>query len=76
MTLTAIKTDKSKIFLLSEQVKIKLHQKGYLKVFNYNDYTYFKNLVKDVTNKAEAITNLFIEENSVSNESDFAYYIF
>lgn len=76
MTLTAIKTDKNKFYLLSEQVKRYLNEKGYLKVFNYRDYEYFKAIVKNKTNKAQEIANLFIEENKYNNESDFHEYIF
>ena len=76
MTLTAIKTDKNKIFLLSEQVKILLNKKGYLKVFNYRDYEYFKSIAKNSYNKAEKIAELFIDENKLTNESDLIEYIF
>ncbi len=76
MTLTAIKTDKSKAFLLSEQVKIYLNEKGFLKVFNYTDYEYFKRKVKNARNKAQEIALLFIEENQAINKSDFNEYIF
>lgn len=77
MTLTAIKTDKSKIFLLSEQVKRFLNEKGFLKVFNYRDYEYFKSIIKKgCINRAQEIANLFIEENQFTNESDLAEYIF
>ncbi len=76
MTLTAIKTDKSKAFLLSEQVKIYLNEKGFLKVFNYTDYEYFKRKVKNARYKAQEIALLFIEENQAINKSDFNEYIF
>ena len=76
MTLTAIKTDKSKTFLLSEQVKRHLNEKGFLKVFNYSDYEYFKNKVKSAGDKAQKIANLFIEENQTTNKSDLHDYIF
>ena len=76
MTLTAIKTSKNKTFLLSEQVKRILNNKGFLKVFNYRDYEYFKAIVKSNFNRAQEIANLFIEENKHTNESDLAEYIF
>ena len=76
MTLTAIKKDKNKRFLLSEQVKTILHEKGYLKIFNYQDYNHFKSQVQDTFNKALAIANLFILENMSDNESDFNDYLF
>jgi hypothetical protein len=76
MTLTTIKTDKSKLFVLSEQVKRHLNDKGFLKIFNYSDYEYFKGKTKNASNKVEAIVNLFIEENQISNTSDLHEYIF
>lgn len=76
MTLTAIKRDKNKVFLLSEQVKRHLNNKGFLKLFNYPDYEYFKKKVKNSSNKAVEIANLFIDDNQNINESDFADYIF
>lgn len=76
MTLTAIKSDKNKVFLLSEQVKVLLHQKGFLKVFNYSDYNYFKVKAQHSYNKALAICEMFIQENSQVCESDFNDYIF
>ncbi len=76
MTLTTIKTDKSKFFLLSEQVKRHLNDKGFLKIFNYSDYEYFKTKTKNASNKVEAIVDLFIEENQNSNTSDLHEYIF
>ncbi|WP_372744280.1 hypothetical protein [Lutibacter sp.] len=76
MTLTVIKTDKSKSFLLSEQVKRYLNEKGFLKVFNYSDYEYFKRKVTNARNKAQEIANLFIEENQHTTKSDFNEYIF
>lgn len=76
MTLTAIKTSKSKTFLLSEQVKRILNEKGFLKVFNYRDYEYFKAIVKSNFNRAQEIAKLFIEENQTTNESDLHEYLF
>lgn len=76
MTLTVIKTSKSKTFLLSEQVKRELNERGFLKVFNYRDYEYFKSIVKTNYNRAKEIANLFIEENKFNNQSDYSEYIF
>ena len=64
--------NKNKSFLLSNQVKKILHQNGFSKVFNYNDYKFFKEQCKDAFNKAEAIANKFIEENE--SQSDFLEY--
>ncbi|MGJ8760391.1 MAG: hypothetical protein ACSHXA_07575 [Polaribacter sp.] len=76
MTLTAIKSSKNTRFLLSEQVKELLLQKGFLKVFNYQDYQYYKEQVKHSFNKALAIAELFISDNDTTNTSDFNDYIF
>ncbi|WP_341221043.1 hypothetical protein [Polaribacter atrinae] len=76
MTLTAIKKDKSKGFLLSEQVKTLLLQKGFLKVFNYQDYNYYKEQLKHSFNKALDIAERFISDNETTNSSDFNDYIF
>lgn len=76
MTLTAIKKDKNKRFLLSEQVKTILLQKGFLMVFNYQDYNYYKDQVKEAFNKSLAIAELFISDNESENNSDFNNYIF
>lgn len=71
----AISKGKSNPFLLSEQVKSILHRKGLSKVFNYSDYDHFKRQVKNAFNKAQAIADLFIMENT-ETESDFNEYIF
>jgi hypothetical protein len=76
MTLTTIKSNKNKSFLPSEQVKTILKEKGFLKVFNYSDYEYFKNQVQEEFNKTYAIAELFISENLESNKSDLNDYIF
>ena len=76
MTLTTIKSDKSKCFLLSEQVKNHLQEKGFLKVFNYPDYHHFKNQVQEAFNKSYAIAEIFISDNEGANTSDFNDYIF
>jgi hypothetical protein len=76
MTLTAIKKDKNKGFLLSEQVKTLLHEKGFLMVFNYNDFNHYKEKVKASFNRAIEIAALFISDNGSENTSDFNEYIF
>ena len=76
MTLTAIKNDKNKRFLLSEQVKEILLKKGYLKIFNYSDYNHFKQVAKDSFNKAFFIAELFISDYQTTNNSDLNDYIF
>lgn len=76
MTLITIKKDKNKRFLLSEQVKTRLQEKGFLKVFNYPDFNHFKNQVQEEFNKGYAIAELFISENEGTNTSDFNDYIF
>ena len=76
MTLIALKSDKNKRFLLSEQVKTILQEKGYLKIFNYQDYKHYKEHVKDAFNKAFTIAELFILDNEDANTSDFNEYIF
>lgn len=60
---------------LSEQVKNILQEKGFSAVFNYNDFLYFKKQVKNAFNKANAIAELFIEEN-ININSDFNDYIY
>jgi len=75
MTLNTLKQDKNKRFLLSEQVKFRLQEKGFLKVFNYTDYNHFKSQVKKEFNKSYAIADLFIADN-LANECDFNDYIF
>lgn len=60
---------------LSEQVKNILQEKGFSAVFNYNDFLHFKKQVKNAFNKANAIAELFIEEN-ININSDFNDYIY
>ena len=76
MTLTAIKSNKNKRFLLSEQVKTILQEKGFLKVFNYQDFNHYKDQVKEAFNKAVTIAELFVLDNEEANSSDFNDYIF
>jgi len=57
------------------EVKETLNAKGYLSLFNFQDYKYYKTQVKKAFNKAQAITDLFIQDNN-TNESDFSQYVF
>lgn len=75
MTQIQSNSHKSTSFKLSEQVKDLLHEKGYSFLFNYSDYKYFKSQVKKAFNKAQAIAELFIQENS-NQKSDYNGYIF
>ncbi len=68
-------TTKSKSQKISDQVKEQLHEKGYSFLFNYNDYATFKKQCKNAWNKAQAITEKFLEEN-VNQNSDYNEYIF
>ena len=60
---------------LSEQVKEILNSKGLSKIFNYSDYQFFKSRVKHAFNKAQAIADLFQQENQ-DQKSDYSEYIF
>jgi hypothetical protein len=75
--MTPIKSNshKNTSFKLSEQVKETLHAKGYSSLFNFQDYKYYKAQVKKAFNKAQAITDLFIQDNNTT-ESDYHGYIF
>lgn len=75
MTPIQSNSHKNTSFKLSEQVKETLHAKGFSFLFNYNDYKYYKSQVKKAFNKAQAIADLFIQENN-TNESDFSEYVF
>lgn len=75
MTPIQSNSHKNTSFKLSEQVKETLHAKGFSFLFNYNDYKYYKSQVKKAFNKAQAIAELFIQENN-TNESDFSEYVF
>jgi hypothetical protein len=74
MTQLQSNTGKNTSFKLSDQVKNYLFQKGYSSVFNFSDYVYYKAQVKKAFNKAQAIADLFIEENNT--KSDYNEYIF
>ncbi len=75
MTPIQSNSHKNTSFKLSEQVKETLHAKGFSFLFNYNDYKYYKAQVKKAFNKAQAIADLFIQDNN-TNESDFSEYVF
>lgn len=68
-------TAKNTSIKLSDQVKNYLSEKGYSALFNYSDYQYYKQQVKEAFNKAYTIAELFISENN-QNESDFNEYLF
>ena len=75
MTHAQSNSNKSTAFKLSEQVKAILHEKGYSFLFDYSDYKYYKAQAKKAFNKAYAIAELFIQENS-NQKSDYNGYIF
>lgn len=75
MTSSNFNCSKSNSFLLSEQVKKSLYERGYSFLFNYNDYSYYKAKVKNAFNKAQAIADLFIKEN-INSKSDYNGYVF
>lgn len=70
----AISRGKNNPFLLSEQVKSILHKNGLSKIFNYQDYEYFKRRTQTAFNKAQAIADQFLQESAT--QSDFNEYIF
>jgi hypothetical protein len=74
MTPKLSNSHKNTAFKLSEQVKATLHEKGYSFLFNYSDYTYYKTQAKKAFNKAQAIADLFIQENNTN--SDFSEYVY
>lgn len=65
---------KATAFKPSEQVFSILHERGLSKIFNYDDYEYFKKQCKGAFNLAQAIADKFLEYND--HESDFAEYVF
>lgn len=75
MTQINSNSHKNTSFKLSSQVKETLQAKGYSAVFNYQDYKYFKSQVTKAFNKAQAIAELFIQENT-NQKSDYNEYIF
>ena len=75
MTPIQSNSHKNTSFKLSDQVKETLHAKGYSFLFNFEDYKHYKAQAKKAFNKAQAIAELFIQENN-TNESDFSEYVF
>jgi hypothetical protein len=75
MTPIQSNSHKNTAFKLSEQVKATLHEKGYSFLFNYSDYAYYKAQAKRAFNKAQAITELFIQDNQPT-QNDFSEYVF
>jgi len=75
MEISNTNENKSNPFLLSNQVKTILQQKGYSSVFNFSDYKFFKSKCKKAFNKAVAIADKFIEEAN-PNQNDFLNYTF
>jgi hypothetical protein len=65
---------KSNTNLLSYQVRQELSQRGYSFLFNWSDYTYYRDQAKHAFNKAVAIAELFIQDTNT--ESDFHEYTF
>lgn len=61
--------------LLSNQVKDILQSRGLSAIFNYSDYLYFKTKARTAFNKAQAIAEQFIDENTTT-KSDFSQYQF
>jgi hypothetical protein len=76
MTPIQSNSHKNTSFKLSDQVKKTLQEKGYTAIFNYQDYKYYKTQVKKAFNKAQAIAELFIQDNFSNNTSDYNEYIF
>jgi hypothetical protein len=60
---------------ISTQVSEILSSKGLSKIFNYQDYRYFKNQVNSAFNVAQAIAEKFIEYYE-GEDSDFNEYVF
>ena len=76
MTHILSNSHKNTSFKLSEQVKAKLMELGYSSIFNYQDYKYYKSQIKNAFNKAQAIAELFIQDNFNTNSSDYNEYLF
>lgn len=66
---------KATAFRLSDQVISILHNKGLSAAFNYPDYEYFKKQCKNAFDKAQAIAELFIQDNADA-PNDFNDYVF
>lgn len=66
---------KNTVITLSCQVEKILQEKGLSKIFNHSDFTYFKAQVKYAFNQAQAIADLFIQENR-NTRTDYHDYIY
>ena len=64
----------TKLQKLSDKVYQELQSQGFAKLFNWEDYHYFKKQSLNKFNQVEAIVSLFIFY--ASDESDFADYEF
>jgi len=60
---------------ISSQVQTILQEKGLSKIFNHSDFEYFKKQVTYAFNKAQAIAELFIQENR-NTRTDYHDYIY
>lgn len=68
-------TESTKIQKLSDKVYQILSERGFSKLFNWEDYRFFKKESKDHPNPAEYIAQSFISWNN-NQLSDFADYTF
>ena len=68
-------TESTKLQKLSDRVYQILKEKGFTKLFNWNDYKFFKNESENQPNRAQWIAEQFISWNS-HELSDFADYEF
>jgi hypothetical protein len=75
MTRNITESRKTTSFKLSDQVKAILQEKGLSKIFNYEDYKYFKKRIKNAFNDALAIAELFIQYYD-DTQSDYHDYIY
>ena len=64
----------TKIQKLSDKVYQELNSKGFSKLFNWEDYHYFKKMTAQKFNQVEAIVEMFIFYSC--DLSDFADYEF
>jgi hypothetical protein len=66
---------KATAFRLSDQVLSILHEQGLSKIFNFQDYKYFKSQCNTAFDKAQAIAERFIEDNNLitSDYNDYVY---
>jgi hypothetical protein len=66
---------KATAFRLSDQVFSILHSRGLSKIFNFQDYKYFKSQCNTAFDKAQAIAERFIEDNNLTT-SDYNDYVY